>query len=116
MLLSANAGCETQARYHQIKVITVKGSKLTIRFYEIVVDLQEFVFMKVLFKAVSGRFISKLLFPVLIWLILEKYSISGTRWGAQSIHECMNKNLKCLKTRGAHHTSKVLLTLCELFF
>ena len=61
-----NAGCDTQARCHQIKVITVKGSKLTIRFYEIVVDLQEFLVMKVLFKAVSGRFISKLLFPVLI--------------------------------------------------
>ena len=47
----------------------------------------------------------------MIWLIFAKHSISGTRWGAQSIHECMKKNLKCLKTRGAKRVSKVFLTL-----
>ena len=48
MLMSANAACETQVRCHQIKVITVKRSKLTIR----------------LFKAISGKSISILSFPV----------------------------------------------------
>ena len=42
----------------------MKRSKLTIKFYKIVVDLQEFVVIKVLFKAISGKFISKLLFSV----------------------------------------------------
>ena len=46
--MSANAACETQVRCHQIKVITVKRSKLTIR----------------LFKAISGKSISILSFPV----------------------------------------------------
>ena len=64
VLMSANAACETQVRCHQIKVITVKRSKLTIKFYKIAVDLQEFVVIKVLFKAISGKFISKLLFLV----------------------------------------------------
>ena len=64
VLMSANAACETQGRCHQIKVITVKRSKLTITFFKIVVDLLEFVDIKVLFKAISGKFISKLLFPV----------------------------------------------------
>ena len=48
----------------QIKIITVKRSKLTIKFYRSVDNLQEFVVIKVLFKAASGKFISKLLFPV----------------------------------------------------
>ena len=48
MLMSANAACETQVRCHQIKVITVKRGKLTIR----------------LFKAISGKSISMLSFPV----------------------------------------------------
>ena len=64
VLMTANAACETQVRFHKIKVITVKRSKLTIKFYKIVVDLQEFVVIKVLFKTISGKFISKLLFPV----------------------------------------------------
>ena len=64
VLMSANTACETQVRFHKIKVITVKRSKLTIKFYKIVVDLQEFVVIKVLFKTISGKFISKLLFPV----------------------------------------------------
>ena len=64
VLMSANAACETQVRCHQIKVITVKSSKSTITFFKIVVDLQQFVTIKVLFKAISGKFISKLLFPV----------------------------------------------------
>ena len=64
VLMSANAACETQVRFHKIKAITVKRSKLTIKFYKIVVDLQEFVVIKVLFKAIYGKFISKLLFPV----------------------------------------------------
>ena len=42
----------------------MKRSKLTIKFYKIVVDLQEFVVIKVLLKAISGIFISKLLFSV----------------------------------------------------
>ena len=62
--MSANAACETQVRFHKIKVITVKRSKLTIKFYKIIVDLQEFVVIKVLFKTISGKFFSKLLFPV----------------------------------------------------
>ena len=64
VLMSANAACETQGRCHQIKVITVKRSKLTITFFKLVVDLLEFVVIKVLLKAISGKFISKLLFPV----------------------------------------------------
>ena len=64
VLMSANAACETQVRFHKIKVITVKRSKLTIKFYKIVVDLQKFVVIKVFFKTISGKFISKLLFPV----------------------------------------------------
>ena len=64
LLMSSNAACETQVRCHQIKVTTMKRSKLTIKFYKIVVGLQEFVVIKVLFKAISGKFISKLLFPV----------------------------------------------------
>ena len=64
VLMSANAACETQVRFHKIKVITVKRSKLTIKFYKIIVDLQEFVVIKVLFKTISGKFFSKLLFPV----------------------------------------------------
>ena len=64
VLMSANAACETQGRCHQIKVITVKRSKLTITFFKIVADLLEFVVIKVLFKAISGKFISKLLFLV----------------------------------------------------
>ena len=117
--MSANAACETQIWCHQIKVITVKRSKLTIKFYKIVVDLQEFVVIKVLFKAISGKFISKLLFlfkKSMIWLILAIYSMPGTRCGAQSIDECMNKNLKCLITWSAQRASEVLLTLCEGFF
>ena len=42
----------------------MKRSKLTITFYKIVVNLLEFVVIKELFKAISGKFISKLLFPV----------------------------------------------------
>ena len=42
----------------------MKRSKLTVKFYKIVVDLQEFVVIKVLFKAISGKFISKFLFSV----------------------------------------------------
>ena len=64
VLTSANAACETSVRCNQIKVITMKRGKLTIKFYEIVVDLQEFVVIKTLFKAISGKFISKLLLPV----------------------------------------------------
>ena len=64
VLMSADATCETQVRCHQINVITVKRIKLTITFYKIVVDLLEFVAIKVLFKTISGKFISKLLFPV----------------------------------------------------
>ena len=64
VLMSANAACETQGRCHQIKVITVKRSKLTMTFFKLVVDLLEFVVIKVLLKAISGKFISKLLFPV----------------------------------------------------
>ena len=64
VLMSANAACETQVRCHQIKATKVKRSKLTITFYKIVVDLLEFVVIKVLFKAISGKFISKLLLPV----------------------------------------------------
>ena len=64
VLMSANAACETQVQCHQIKVITVKRSKLTITFLKIVVDLLEFIVIKALFKATSGKFISKLLFPV----------------------------------------------------
>ena len=64
VLMSANAACETQVRCHQIKATKVKRSKLTITFYKIVVDLLEFVVITVLFKAISGKFISKLLLPV----------------------------------------------------
>ena len=64
VLVSANAACETQVLCHQIKAITVKKSKLTIKFYKSVVDLQEFVLIKVLFKTIYGRFISKLWFLV----------------------------------------------------
>ena len=64
VLMSANAACETQVRCHQIKATKVKRSKLTITFYKIVVDLLEFVVIKVLFKAISGKFISRLLLPV----------------------------------------------------
>ena len=39
-------------------------SKLTITFFKIVADLLEFVVIKVLFKTISGKFISKLLFLV----------------------------------------------------
>ena len=63
--MSANAAYETYVRCHQIKVITVKRSrsKLTIKFDKIVVDLQELVVNKILFKAISGK-ISRLLFSV----------------------------------------------------
>ena len=61
--MSANAAYETYVRCHQIKVITVKRSKLTIKFDKIVVDLQELVVSKILFKAISGK-ISRLLFSV----------------------------------------------------
>ena len=64
VLMSANAACETQVRFHQSKVITVKRSKLTIKFYKILVDLQEFVAIKVSFRVISEKFISKFLFPV----------------------------------------------------
>ena len=64
VLMSASAACETQVWCHQIKVITVKRSKLTITFFKIVVDLLDFVVIKVLFKAISGKF---------IWIILAKY-------------------------------------------
>ena len=64
VLISANAAGETKVRCHQIKVITVKRTKLTITFYKTVFDLLEFVTIKVLFKAIPGKFISKLLFPV----------------------------------------------------
>ena len=63
VLMSANAACDTQLRCHKIKVITVKRRKLTMKFYKIVVDLQEFVVIKVLFKTISGKFNSKYLFP-----------------------------------------------------
>ena len=33
----------------------MKRGKLTIKFYEIVVDLQEFVVIKTLFKTISGK-------------------------------------------------------------
>ena len=64
VLLPANAACERQVRCHQIKVITVKRTTLTIAFYKIIVDLLEFVVIKILFKTISGKFFSKLLFPV----------------------------------------------------
>ena len=51
-------------RCYHIKEITMKRSKLTIKFCKIFVDLQKFVVIKVLFKASSGKFISKLLFTV----------------------------------------------------
>ena len=96
----------------QIKIITVKRSKLTIKFYRSVDNLQEFVVIKVLFKAASGKLFPNFCSQLnMVWLILAKCSISGTRWGAESIH----KNLKCLKTQGAQRASKVLLTLQEFF-
>ena len=52
VLMSANAACGT---HHQIKVITVKRSKLAIKFYKIVVDLQEFVVIKTLFEPIPGN-------------------------------------------------------------
>ena len=67
--MSANAACETQVRCHQIKVITAKRSKLTIR----------------LFKAISGKFISILLFPVTYDMInfcktfYIRYKMRGTK-------------------------------------
>ena len=64
VLMSANAACETQVRCYQINVTKVKRSKLTITFSKIAVDLLEFVVMKVLFKAISGKSISKFLLPV----------------------------------------------------
>ena len=57
VLLPANAACERQVRCHQIKVITVKRTPLTIAFYKIIVDLLEFVVIKILFKAISGKFL-----------------------------------------------------------
>ena len=65
---------------------------------------------------ISGKFISFCSQLNMIWSNLTKYSISGTRWGVQSIHECINKNLKCLKTEGSQRTFKVLLNLREFFF
>ena len=84
VLMSANAACETQVRCHQIKVITVKRSKLTITFFKIVVDLLEFVVIKVLFKAISGKFISKLLFPV-------KYDMINSRKIFYMEHETLSQ-------------------------
>ena len=55
VLMSANAACET---HHQIKEITVKRSKLAIKFYKIVVDLQEFVVIKALFETIP-----RIIFP-----------------------------------------------------
>ena len=57
VLLPANAACERQVRCHQIKVITVKRTTLTIAFYKIIIDLLEFVVIKILFKAISGKFL-----------------------------------------------------------
>ena len=54
VLVSANGACETQVRCHQIKVITVKRIKLTKKFYKSVADLQEFVLIKALLKAIYG--------------------------------------------------------------
>ena len=62
VLLSANAACERQVWCHQINVITVK--RTTLSFYKIIADLLEFVVIKILFKTISGKFFSKLLFPV----------------------------------------------------
>ena len=42
----------------------MKRSKLTIKYYKIVVYVQEFDLIKVLFRAISGKFISKILLPV----------------------------------------------------
>ena len=129
VLMSANAACETQGRCHQFKVISGKRSKLTNTFFKVVVDLLEFVVIKVLFKAISGKFISKLLFPVkydminsckifyirIFYILYSMIYILYKLW-AKSIHDCMNKNLKCWKTRGAQHVSKALLNLSEFFF
>ena len=63
----------------------MKRSRLTIKFYKIVVDLQEFVASKVLFITVSGKFISKLLFPVRYDIINSckifyiRYRMRGTK-------------------------------------
>ena len=90
VLMSANVACETQVRCHEIKIITVKRSKLTIKFYKIIVDLQEFVVIKVLFKTISGKFISKLLFSVKYDMINSckilyiRYNMKGTK------HPCMH--------------------------
>ena len=117
VLMSANAACETKVRCHQIKVITVRGSKLTIKLYKIVVDLQESIVIKVLFKAISEKFISKVLFPVKYDMInSRKIFYIRYKMRAQNIQDGMSMKLKCLKTRGAHRASKVLLALRKIFF
>ena len=122
-------------------------SKLIIKSYIIVADLREIVVIKgsrkiapeencppvrvikVSFKAITGKFISKLLFPVkydminsckifyirIFYILYSMIYILYKLW-AKSIHDCMNKNLKCWKTRGAQHVSKALLNLSEFFF
>ena len=117
VLMSENTACETQVRCHQIKVITVRRSKLIIKFYKIVVDLQQSVVIKILFKAISEKFISKVLSPVKYDMInsCKIFYIRYKMW-PQNIHDCMGQNLKCLKTWSAHRASKVLLALRKIFF
>ena len=100
--MSVNAACELQVRCHQIKIITVKRSKLRINFYKIVIDLQEFVVIKVFFKAISEIFISKHLFPVKYDMIntckvlYNRYKMKGTKhpWVHEQELKALDK-LRC---------------------
>ena len=95
VLMSASAACETQVWCHQIKVITVKRSKLTITFFKIVVDLLDFVVIKVLFRQSLGNLLPNICSQLnMIWIILAKYvpyRIYGT-WNFVSV------NLICFGT------------------
>ena len=80
VLMSANAACETQVRCHQIKVITVNRSKLTITFYKIVVIYWNSLALRYYLRQSLGNLFPNFCSELnMMWLILAKYSISGTR-------------------------------------
>ena len=95
----------------------MKRSKLTIKFCKIFIDLQKFVVIKVLFKEISGKFISKLLLTVKYDMINSckifsiRYKMKGTKhpW----LHE---QEIKVLENLRCTTCIQIFVNLSRIFF
>ena len=76
VLMSANAACETHVRCHQIKVITVKRSKLTKNSTKLLLIYRNSLPLRYCLRQSLGNLFTKLCCHLnMIRLILAKYSI-----------------------------------------